>query len=55
VADGKEDVIQIVFMDVKKGSGMLTRTQRLINRAADKKSVTWKALRIAVCSKYGGI
>src|SRR5512145_1108581 len=33
VADEKEQEIQIVFMDVKKGSGALTRTQRLIKRA----------------------
>lgn len=46
VADDKEDDIQIVFMDVKKGNGTLTRTQRLIRQAVEKKSVTWKTMRI---------
>lgn len=46
VADDKEDEIQIVFMDVKKGNGTLTRTQRLIRQAVEKKSVTWKTMRI---------
>lgn len=46
VADDKEDEIQIVFMDVKKGSGALTRTQRLIKQAVEKKSVAWKTMRI---------
>ena len=46
VADDKEDEIQIVFMDVKKGSGTLTRTQRLIRQSVEKKSVTWRTLRI---------
>jgi predicted Holliday junction resolvase-like endonuclease len=46
VADDKEDDIQIVFMDVKKGSGALTRTQRLIKQAVEKKTVAWKTMRI---------
>jgi predicted Holliday junction resolvase-like endonuclease len=46
VADDKGDEIQIVFMDVKKGSGVLTRTQRLIKQAVEKKSVAWKTMRI---------
>ena len=46
VADENEDEIQIVFMDVKKGNGTLTRTQRLIRQAVEKKSVTWKTMRI---------
>ena len=46
VADDKEDEIKIVFMDVKKGSGALTRTQRLIKQAVEKKSVAWKTMRI---------
>jgi predicted Holliday junction resolvase-like endonuclease len=46
VSDDKGDEIQIVFMDVKKGSGTLTRTQRLIKQAVEKKSVTWKTMRI---------
>jgi predicted Holliday junction resolvase-like endonuclease len=46
VADDKEDEIQIVFMDVKKGNGALTRTQRLIKQAVEKRSVAWKTMRI---------
>ena len=46
VADDKEDEIRIVFMDVKKGSGGLTRTQRLIRQAVEKKAVAWKTMRI---------
>lgn len=46
VADDKEDEICIVFMDVKKGSGALTRTQRLIRHAVEKKSIAWKTMRI---------
>lgn len=46
VADDKEDEIQIVFMDVKKGSGALTRTQRLIRQAVEKKAVAWRTMRI---------
>jgi predicted Holliday junction resolvase-like endonuclease len=46
VADDKEDVIQIVFMDVKKGNGALTRTQRLIRQAVEKKAVAWRTMRI---------
>jgi predicted Holliday junction resolvase-like endonuclease len=33
-------------MDVKKGSGALTRTQRLIRQAVEKKSIAWKTMRI---------
>jgi predicted Holliday junction resolvase-like endonuclease len=46
VADEKEDEISIVFMDVKKGCGALTRTQRLIKQAVEKKSIAWKTMRI---------
>jgi predicted Holliday junction resolvase-like endonuclease len=46
VADDNEDEINIVFMDVKKGSGALTRTQRLIRQAVEKKSIAWKTMRI---------
>jgi predicted Holliday junction resolvase-like endonuclease len=47
VADDKEGEIQIVFIDVKKGSGAaLTRTQRLIKLAVEKRSVAWKTLRL---------
>jgi predicted Holliday junction resolvase-like endonuclease len=46
VADDKEDEVLIVFMDVKKGSGALTRTQRLIRQAVEKKAVAWRTMRI---------
>jgi predicted Holliday junction resolvase-like endonuclease len=46
VADDKENEIQIVFMDVKKGNGALTRTQRLIRQAVEKRSIAWKTMRI---------
>jgi len=46
VTDDKEDEVQIVFMDVKKGSGALTRTQRLIRQAVEKKAVVWRTMRI---------
>ncbi|MGB9176883.1 MAG: Holliday junction resolvase-like protein [Methanoregula sp.] len=46
VADDKEDEIQIVFMDVKKRNGVLTRTQRLIKQAIEKKTVAWRTMRI---------
>ncbi len=46
IADEKGDEVQIVFMDVKKGAGALTRTQRLIKQAVEKKSVAWKTMRI---------
>jgi len=46
VADDNEDEIRIVFMDVKKGSGALTRTQRRIRQAVEKKAVAWKTMRI---------
>ena len=46
VADDNGDDIQIVFMDVKKGNGALTRTQRLIKQAVEKRSVSWKTMRI---------
>ena len=47
VADERADAISIVFMDVKKGNGNLTRTQRLIRDAVERKAVSWKTLRIA--------
>jgi predicted Holliday junction resolvase-like endonuclease len=46
VADEKETTLRIVFMDVKKGSGTLTRTQRLIKQAVEEKSITWRTMRI---------
>lgn len=46
VSDDKEKEIQIVFMDIKKGSGALTRTQRFIRLAVEKKAVAWRTMRI---------
>ena len=47
VSDDKKASIRIVFMDVKKGSASLTRTQRVIKRAVEEKTVGWETLRIA--------
>jgi len=47
VSDDRADEISIVFMDVKKGTGSLTRTQRLIRDAVERKAIAWKTLRIA--------
>lgn len=47
VADEKGGEIRIVFMDVKKGNGAaLTRTQRFIREAVERKAVSWKTMRI---------
>ena len=47
VSDEKKQSIRIVFMDVKKGGGSLTRTQRVIKTAVEEKAVGWETLRIA--------
>ena len=47
VSDERKESIRIVFMDVKKGSASLTRTQRVIKRAVEEKAVGWETLRIA--------
>jgi predicted Holliday junction resolvase-like endonuclease len=47
VADDRKTAIRIVFMDVKKGSASLTRTQRVIKKAIDERAVSWETLRIA--------
>jgi len=47
VADEKSREIRIVFMDVKKGTGSLTRTQRVIKKAVENKAVSWETLKIA--------
>lgn len=47
VADEKGGEIWIVFMDVKKvNRAVLTRTQRLIRHAVERKAVSWKTMRI---------
>ncbi len=46
VADDKKRSIRIVFMDVKQGSGSLTRTQRVIKKAIEDKAVSWETFRI---------
>lgn len=47
VADEKGGEIRIVFMDVKKGNGAeLTRTQRFIREAVERKAISWKTMRI---------
>jgi predicted Holliday junction resolvase-like endonuclease len=47
VADEKSKEIRIVFMDVKKGAGALTRTQRVIKKAVEDKAVSWQTMKIA--------
>lgn len=48
VADEKQGEIRIIFMDVKKGDGAaLSRTQRIIRNAVERKDVTWETMRIA--------
>jgi len=47
VSDNKKQSIRIVFMDVKKGGGSLTRTQKIIKKAVEEKAVGWETLRIA--------
>lgn len=46
VSDEKKASIRIVFMDVKKGRAILTRTQRVIKKAIEEKAVSWETLRI---------
>jgi predicted Holliday junction resolvase-like endonuclease len=46
VADEMSREIRIVFMDVKKGTGALTRTQRVIRTAVENKAVSWQTMKI---------
>jgi predicted Holliday junction resolvase-like endonuclease len=46
VSDDKKASIRIIFMDVKKGSASLSRTQRVIKEAIEEKAVRWETLRI---------
>ena len=47
VSDERKASIKIVFMDVKKGGGSLSRTQKVIKKAVEEKAVRWETLRIA--------
>jgi predicted Holliday junction resolvase-like endonuclease len=47
VADEKKSDIRIVFMDIKHGTGSLTRTQRVIRDAVMAKQIFWETLRVA--------
>jgi predicted Holliday junction resolvase-like endonuclease len=47
VADEKKSDIRIVFVDIKHGTGSLTRTQRVIRDAVTAKQITWETLRVA--------
>lgn len=47
VADEKTREIRIIFMDVKQGTGTLSRTQRVIRDAVLAKQVGWETLRVA--------
>jgi predicted Holliday junction resolvase-like endonuclease len=46
VADEHGSNIRIVFMDVKHGSATLSRTQRLIKKAVEERSVVWQTLHL---------
>jgi predicted Holliday junction resolvase-like endonuclease len=47
VADDKKNEIRIIFMDVKHGTGNLTRTQRIIRDAVGEKKVSWETFRVS--------
>jgi len=47
VADEKQEMIRIVFMDVKKGSAGLSRTQRIIKKTVEEKAVEWQTFWLA--------
>jgi predicted Holliday junction resolvase-like endonuclease len=47
VADDQKTSIRIVFMDVKKGAGKLTRVQRIIKKAVEDREVAWQTLHLA--------
>ena len=47
VADDQKTSIHIVFMDVKKGAGKLTRVQRIIKKAVEDREVAWQTLHLA--------
>lgn len=47
VADEKKKEIRIVFMDIKHGTGNLSRTQRVIRDAVLAKKISWETLRVA--------
>jgi predicted Holliday junction resolvase-like endonuclease len=44
VKDDKSDMISIVFVEVKKGKGRLTREELLIRKAVDEKRVSWRTI-----------
>jgi predicted Holliday junction resolvase-like endonuclease len=46
VADDKKKEIRIVFMDVKSGNAVLTRTQRVIRQAVEEKAIAWETFRV---------
>jgi predicted Holliday junction resolvase-like endonuclease len=46
VCDEDNRSIRIVFMDVKKGTSSLTRSQRVIKKAVEEKAISWETLRI---------
>jgi predicted Holliday junction resolvase-like endonuclease len=47
VADEKSREIRIVFMDVKKGTGALSWTQRVIRNAVENNAVSWQSMKLA--------
>jgi len=46
VADDRGSTIRIIFMDVKHGSATLTRTQRVIKKAVEERSIAWQTLHL---------
>lgn len=47
VADDRKKEIRVIFMDIKNGTGNLSRTQRVIRDAVLAKQVGWETLRVA--------
>ncbi len=44
VKDNREGEVGIVFLEVKKGKGTLSREQRMIRDAVENRRVTWETL-----------
>ena len=44
VKDEKGDTISVVFVEVKKGKGKLTREESLIKRAVEEGRVSWRTI-----------
>jgi predicted Holliday junction resolvase-like endonuclease len=42
--DEKDDMISVVFVEVKKGKGKLTRVESLIKKAVEEGRISWKTI-----------